>query len=74
MNKTVRVSKYCPETGDMQTVAVTFAEVRMIGNPNPGYKATSYRCSYASEHGCNSNGANGMECPLVKEAIRRMTE
>lgn len=72
MKKFVRISDFCPETEQNQTIEVTFAEVRMVGNPAPGYKATSYFCEYANDHGCNSNGSNGANCPLFKAAAQQM--
>lgn len=73
MTKTVRVSGRCPETGCVETVAVTFAGVRMVGNPSPGYKATGYRCAHAGDHGCSSGGTDGRACPLFLKAVREMT-
>ena len=72
MKKIVRVSDYCPETDSVEAVSVTFAEVRMVGNPTPGYKATGYSCTHASEYGCRSNGTRGGDCPLYRKAIREM--
>lgn len=69
MNKIVRISDCCPETGKIETVSVTFAEIRMTGARTPGQKVLGYSCTHASEHGCSSNGADGMLCPLYRRAI-----
>ena len=67
---TKRVVGPCPETGRIQTVEIKFAEINLIGQPRPGYKATSYFCDYGSEHGCKNSGPNGMDCPLFKKGTR----
>lgn len=61
-----RVSGICPETEDSQSIEITFAEVRMLGNPTIGYKAMKYRCTYCDNYGCSSNGPDGSNCPLFK--------
>lgn len=68
MKRIVRISDYCPETDSTQTVDVTFAEVRMVGSLSPSYKATSFKCSYASEHDCTLS----TNCPLVRAAKSKM--
>lgn len=62
----------CPETGATQTIEITFQEVRMMGNPAPGYKATVYRCDYYSEYGCSSCGSDGRDCPLYKVGSQKL--
>lgn len=63
---TKRISGIRPETEENQTIEITFAEVTMIGNPYPGYKATKYYCAHSDRCGCNSAGPDGRNCPLFK--------
>jgi hypothetical protein len=50
-------------------VEVVFAEIPILGQSRPGYKATSLRCEYASEHGCSYD----VNCPLFKEAQAKVS-
>ena len=68
LKRIVYIESFCPEKNDLQEAKVTFAEIWMVGNPSPGYKATSIHCEYASEHGCSYNA----NCPLLKEAQTKL--
>lgn len=64
-------SGYCSETETIETIDVTFTKVNFLGGS--GYKATSYYCCRNSEDNCNSNGSNGLNCPLFREAINQFS-
>lgn len=67
-----QVFGFCPETEERQSIEITFAEVNVLGNPTPGYKALMYSCSYSDEYGCASNGADGSGCPLFEKGQAQM--
>ena len=69
MGRIVGTTGYCPELGQQMDVEVVFAEIPILGQSRPGYKATSLRCEYAGEHGCSYD----VNCPLFKEAQAKVS-
>lgn len=60
------VSGRCPESGQDQTITVTYQRIQLAGGGPSGNKILSYHCPYAQEHGCSQNGADGRRCPLLQ--------
>ena len=68
MNRKIRLSGPCPETGKSQQIEVTFLDVFCGGQTASGFKKDAYYCAYASDHGCAARGDRGLDCPLYKRA------
>lgn len=56
-----QASGICPKSGKRQTIAITFGEITMAGNPKPGYIPQNLDCEFGRTYGCDL----GRECPLV---------
>lgn len=69
MKQIVHVTGYCPETEKTASIDVTFAEIPILGQTVPSYKALSLRCEYASENGCSYDRS----CPLIKTAENQLS-
>jgi len=65
------IKTFCPETGSQQSIEVNFERIALgYGQPS-GSKILGYSCSYSQEHGCETKGDDGTECPLY-QAARQM--
>lgn len=69
MTRTIinRHSSHCPYVNQIQTVDITYAEIRSIGRMSPGYKITSFYCPHGAECPYPSQSRSGV-CPVVESA------
>jgi hypothetical protein len=57
-------SGYCPTQDDHESIEIETHEIRMAGNPAPGYKKMLFRCDHATDYNCEI--AN--DCPIFWDA------
>lgn len=69
MTRTITIShsSHCPHTNTIQSVDITYAEIRSIGRTMPGYKITRFYCPYGTECPYLAQSHSGF-CPVVESA------
>lgn len=70
MNKTTFFTGVCPCTNQTQEISIDYAEIRIPGSLEPGYKKMGFACKYASECSEVQSDPYG-RCPLFNSAPSR---